>query len=72
MMEVTPLLEAAGVKLRGLEAAVSTVLDEEGREVAEAVAEYVLTCIRSWTQSSPSSRWSAAPSQSKELPQPSP
>jgi hypothetical protein len=48
VMESAPVLHAAGVNLRGLELAVSQVLDAEGREVAEATAAYVLTCIRSW------------------------
>jgi hypothetical protein len=48
VMDAAPILDAAGVNLQGLELAVSQVLDAEGREVAQAAAAYVLTCIRSW------------------------
>jgi hypothetical protein len=48
VMEAAAVMNAAGVNLRGLEHAVSQILDAEGREVAQAAAAYVLTCIRSW------------------------
>jgi hypothetical protein len=42
-----PLLDSAGVKISQLEDAVGSRIEEEGRALAQAVAEHVLMCFRS-------------------------
>jgi hypothetical protein len=42
-----PLLDSAGRKISKLEEAAGSRLEEEGRALAQAVAEHVLMCFRS-------------------------
>jgi hypothetical protein len=44
---VVPLLESAGAKISQMENAVGSRIEEEGRALAQAVAEHVLICFRS-------------------------
>jgi hypothetical protein len=44
---VLPLLDSAGRKISQLEEAVGSHLEEEGRALAQAVANHVLICFRS-------------------------
>jgi hypothetical protein len=44
---VVPLLDSAGAKISQLEDAVGSRIEEEGRALAQAVAEHVLMCFRS-------------------------
>jgi uncharacterized protein (DUF3084 family) len=44
---VVPLLDSAGTKISQLEDTVSSCIEEEGRALAQAVAEHVLLCFRS-------------------------
>jgi hypothetical protein len=44
---VLPLLDSAGKKISQLEKAVGSRLEEEGRALAQAVADHVLMCFRS-------------------------
>jgi GAF domain-containing protein len=44
---VVPLLDSAAAKISQLEDAVSSRIEEEGRALAQAVAEHVLMCFRS-------------------------
>jgi hypothetical protein len=44
---VVPLLDSAGAKISQLEDAVGSRIKEEGRALAQAVAEHVLMCFRS-------------------------
>jgi hypothetical protein len=43
-----PLLDSVGAKMLKLEEIIGGQLEVEGRALAKAVAEYVLTCFRSW------------------------
>jgi hypothetical protein len=43
---VLPLLDSAGRKISQLEEAISSRLEEEGRALAQAVADHVLMCFR--------------------------
>jgi hypothetical protein len=40
-----PLLDSAGAKMLKLEEVIGGQLEEEGRALAEAMAEHVLTCF---------------------------
>jgi hypothetical protein len=42
-----PLLDSAGAKISQLEDAIGSRIEEEGRSLAQAVAEHVLMCFRS-------------------------
>jgi hypothetical protein len=42
-----PLLDSTAAKISHLEDAVSSLIEEEGRALAQAVAEHVLMCFRS-------------------------
>jgi hypothetical protein len=44
---VVPLLDSTGAKISQLEDAVGSRIEEEGRALAQAVAEHVLMCFRS-------------------------
>jgi hypothetical protein len=44
---VVPLLDSAAAKISHLEDAISSRIEEEGRALAQAVAEHVLMCFRS-------------------------
>jgi hypothetical protein len=44
---MVPLLDSAGAKISQLEDAVGSRIEEEGRALAQAVAEHVLMCFRS-------------------------
>jgi hypothetical protein len=44
---VLPLLDSAGRKISQLQEAVDSHLEEEGRALAQAVADHVLMCFRS-------------------------
>jgi hypothetical protein len=44
---VVPLLDSAGVKISQLEDVVGSRIEEEGRALAQAVAEHVLMCFHS-------------------------
>jgi hypothetical protein len=44
---MVPLLDSAGTKISQLEDAVGSRIEEEGRALAQAVAEHVLMCFRS-------------------------
>jgi hypothetical protein len=44
---VLPLLDSAGRKISQLEEAVGNRLEEEGRALAQVVADHVLMCFRS-------------------------
>jgi hypothetical protein len=44
---VLPLLDSTGKKISQLEKAVSSRLEEEGRALAQAVADHMLICFRS-------------------------
>jgi hypothetical protein len=44
---VVPLLDSAGTKISQLEDAIGSRIEEEGRALAQAVAEHVLMCFRS-------------------------
>jgi hypothetical protein len=44
---VVPLLDSAAAKISQLEDAVGSCIEEEGRALAQAVAEHVLMCFRS-------------------------
>jgi hypothetical protein len=44
---VLPLLDSAGRKISQLEEAIGSRLEEEGRALAQAVADHVLMCFRS-------------------------
>jgi hypothetical protein len=43
-----PLLDSAGAKMLKLEEVIGGQLEAEGRALAEAMAEHVLTCFWSW------------------------
>jgi hypothetical protein len=43
-----PLLDSVGAKMLKLEEVIGGQLEVEGRALAKAEAEYVLTCFRSW------------------------
>jgi hypothetical protein len=44
---VLPLLDLAGTKISQLEEAIGSHLEEEGRALAQAVADHVFMCFRS-------------------------
>jgi hypothetical protein len=44
---VVPLLDSAAAKISQLEDAIGSRIEEEGRTLAQAVAEHVLMCFRS-------------------------
>jgi hypothetical protein len=44
---MVPLLDSSGAKISQLEDAVGSHIEEEGRTLAQAVAEHVLMCFRS-------------------------
>jgi hypothetical protein len=44
---VVPLLDSAETKISQLEDAIGSHIEEEGRALAQAVAEHVLLCFRS-------------------------
>jgi hypothetical protein len=44
---VLPLLDSAGRKISQLEEAIGSRLEEEGRALAQAMADHVLMCFRS-------------------------
>jgi hypothetical protein len=48
---VLPLLDSAGRKISQLEEAIGSRLEEEGRALAQAMADHVLMCFRSYDPS---------------------